>query len=168
MTTSGENNLHSYVAADAATTTTKPWQLVVTSPRLKLISWISMILVLAIHVFMAIVVVVGDTGAAVTTVDQWAFIGIGLIFVWLCWGIRRPRVRVNEDGVEVRNFIGARFYPWQLIYGLSFPKRSLAAHLELPDFEFVPMWALFAHDGEHVVNAVSSFRELEARYMPKD
>ncbi|MBV7280940.1 MULTISPECIES: PH domain-containing protein [Corynebacterium] len=168
MTSSREENLQTYVSADAATTTDKPWELVVTSRMLRVISWASMAVVLAVHIFMAFVVAVGDTGAAVTPIDQWAFVGIGLVFVWLCWGIRRPRVRANADGVEVRNFIGTRFYPWQLIYGLSFPKKSPAARLELPDFEFVPMWAFFARDGEQVVRAVTDFRELESRYMPQD
>ena len=156
------------VAADAATTTDKPWDLVVTSKRMKLIAWVSAILVLGLHIFMAMVVAVGDTGTAVTTVDQWAFVGVGIIFAVVALGLQRPRVRANADGVEVRNFIGTRFYPWTVVYGLSFPKSDRWARLELPDFEFVPMWAFQSADGAAVVQAVTKFRELEDRYMPED
>ncbi|WJZ02753.1 PH domain-containing protein [Corynebacterium freiburgense] len=156
------------VAADAATTTSQPWELVVTSKRMKLIAYASAIGVLGLHIFMAMVVAVGDTGAAVTTIDQWAFVGVGLIFAIAALGLQRPRVRANGDGVEVRNFIGTRFYPWSVIYGLSFPKSDRWARLELPEFEFVPMWAFQSADGEAVVQAVAKFRELEDRYMPED
>ncbi|NLP39703.1 MAG: PH domain-containing protein, partial [Corynebacterium pollutisoli] len=80
----------------------------------------------------------------------------------------RPRVRANEDGVEIRNIIGTRFYPWSVAYGLFFPQGARMARLELPEFEYVPMWAMQASDGPAVVQAVSTFRELEAKYMPQD
>ncbi|MFC2595417.1 PH domain-containing protein, partial [Corynebacterium durum] len=118
--------------------------------------------------FMASVVASGNTGAAVTTIDQWAFVGIGLIISAVCLTIMRPRVRANEDGVEIRNFIGTRFYPWDVIYGLSFPKGERWARLELPEFEFVPMWAFQSADGARVVTAVEQFRTLEDKYMPED
>ena len=162
------DNIQQLVAADAPTTTTKPWELEVRSKRLKLLCILAIVIVMAVHIFMASVVAVGDTGAAVTSVDQWAFVGIGIIISVVCIGIMRPRVRANEDGVEVRNFIGTRFYPWAVIYGLSFPKGARWAHLELPDFEFVPMWAFQSADGAEVVAAVEKFRELEEKYMPED
>ena len=151
------DNIQRLVAADAATTTTKPWELEVTSQRLKIVAALAIIIVMGVHIFMASVVASGNTGAAVTTIDQWAFVGIGLIIV-----------RANEDGVEIRNFIGTRFYPWDVIYGLSFPKGERWARLELPEFEFVPMWAFQSADGARVVTAVEQFRTLEDKYMPED
>lgn len=157
-----------YAVADPTTTTNKPWELVVTSRRLKFIAAGAIVVVMAAHIFLAVVVAIGDTGATVTTVDQWAFVGIGIIISLCCLGITRPRVRVNSDGVEVRNFIGTRFYPWDLVYGLSFPKGDHWARLELPEFEYVAMWAFFAADGDRVMKAVADFRALEDRYMPED
>ncbi|MCK7636984.1 PH domain-containing protein [Corynebacterium pygosceleis] len=156
------------LAADTPTTTGRPWELVVTSRRLRVLAVVAVIVVMAVHVFMAFAVAVGDTGAAVTTVDQWSFVGVGLVLSFCCIGIARPRVRANADGVEVRNFIGTRFYPWSVIYGLSFPKGARWARLELPEFEFVPMWAFQSADGEAVVRAVADFRGLEDAYMPED
>lgn len=154
--------------ADTPTTTEKPWELVVTSKILKVWAAVAVAVIMAVHIFMAIVVAVGDTGAAVTAVDQWAFVGVGVVFSGVALALLRPRVRVNSDGVEVRNFLGPQFYGWDLIYGLSFPKSAYWARLELPEFEFVPMWAFQAADKERVVQAVKDFRDLEDRYMPED
>lgn len=167
--TLSDAELHSYVAADAALTTTKPWELVVTSARMKLYAWLAAGITIAIHTFLAFIVAVGDTGAAVTIIDQWGYFLVGLIFAAVFFiGLSRPRVRVNEDGVDVRNFIGSRFYPWLVIYGLNFPEGARVARLELPEFEYVPLWAMIAADGEKCIAAVEKFRELEAKYMPED
>ncbi|BAU95937.1 membrane protein [Corynebacterium suranareeae] len=161
--------IQEYTAAFADTTTTKPWELVVTTKFLKKLAWVAVVVIMAVHIFMGAVVGVDFTGAAVTVIDALAFPGIGIIISIVVFiGLTRPRVRANEDGVEVRNFIGTRFYPWVVIYGMSFPKGSSVARLELPDFEFVPMWAFQSRDGESVVKAVATFRELENKYMPED
>ncbi|MGP6173114.1 PH domain-containing protein [Corynebacterium sp. A21] len=165
----GDRQIHAYTAADAALTTDKPWELEASSPRLKQMSWVLVVLIMAVHIFMGVTVGIGYTGAAITLIDQFAFVGIGIILsIATVIGLSRPRVRVNEDGIEVRNLIGARFYPWSVVYGLSFPKGTRIARLELPEFEYVPVWALQSADGEKVVKAVSQFRDLEAKYMPKD
>ncbi|WP_295628706.1 PH domain-containing protein [uncultured Corynebacterium sp.] len=144
------------------------WELVVTSRTMKIWAWSSVAVVMAVHVFMGIVVDVGDTGAQVTPVDVLAFPVLGLIISAACLLMLRPRVRVGAAGVEVRNFLGAHFYPWDVVHGLSFPSDARWARLELPEFEFVPMWALQSRDGAAVVEAVRRFRELEDRYMPED
>lgn len=159
-----------YNALDpAAATSTKPWQFEVHSPTMKRFAVVWAVIVLAVHIFMALVVGVGDTGAAVTTIDKWAFVGIGLIIAVASYmALIRPRVRANEDGVEVRNFLGTRFYPWAVVYGLSFPRGSRVARLELPEFEFVPMWAMMAADHATILSDVEKFRELEDKYMPQE
>lgn len=155
-------------ALDSVTTTTKPWEFQLRSKYLARMSWVCIAVIMAVHIFMAMVVGVGYTGAAVTTIDKFAFIGIGIIISFFAYHLRRPRVRGNADGVEVRNFIGTRFYPWSVVYGLSFPKGDRMARLELPEFEYVPMWAFQSGDGARVVQAVAEFRRLEDKYMPED
>lgn len=152
----------------AETTTTKPWEFELRSRYLARMSWLAIIVVMAVHIFMALVVGVDYTGAAVTLIDKIAFIGVGVIISFFAYHLRRPRVRANSDGVEVRNFIGTRFYPWSVVYGLNFPKGDRMARLELPEFEYVPMWAFQSGDGAAVVKAVSEFRALEDAYMPED
>lgn len=156
-----DEEMQIYTAAYAGTTTDKPWRLVVTSKTMKQLAWIIVVVVMAVHIFMGAVVDVDFTGAAVSFIDTLAFPGIGILLSVLAYiGFTRARVRANEDGVEVRNFIGTRFYPWAVIYGMSFPKGARVARLELPDFEFVPMWAFQARDGESVVRAVAEFLSL--------
>lgn len=166
----GDRQIHAYTAADAgAMTSDRPWELVASSKRLRLVAVVLVILIMAVHIFMAVTVGIGYTGAAITPIDQFAFIGVGIIISVVTFiGLSRPRVRVNADGVEVRNLIGSRFYPWSVIYGLSFPKGHRIARLELPEFEYVPVWALQSMDGEQVVRDVAKFRDLEAKYMPED
>ena len=55
-----------------------------------------------------------------------------------------------------------------MIYGLSFPKGSRMARLELPEFEYVPLWAIQSGDKERALRSVEEFRALEAKYMPQD
>lgn len=95
------------------------WELVVTSKTMKLWAWGSAAVVMAVHIFMGLVVDVGDTGAQVTSIDVLAFPVLGLIISAACLLMLRPRVRVDSRGVEVRNFLGARFYPWDVVHGLS-------------------------------------------------
>ncbi|HZK32798.1 MAG TPA: PH domain-containing protein [Corynebacterium sp.] len=147
----------------------KPWEFETRSKFLRNLSIIVVVVVMAIHIFVGAVLDIEWTGATITELDKWAFPGVGLvlsIFLWII--MNRPRVRANADGVEVRNIIGTRFYSWVLIYGLSFPEGSRMARLELPEFEYVPLWAMQAADGASTVQAVRDFRELEATYMPKE
>ncbi len=165
-----EREAYTYAALDpTALTTDKPWEFEVRSGRLKALAWMLVVVVMAVHIFMASVVDVAYTGASITPIDKFAFIGVGIVVSILGYlAMTRPRVRANVDGVEVRNIIGTRFYPWAVIYGLSFPEGSRMARLELPEFEYVPLWAMQSADGAKVVRAVSEFRELEAKYMPQD
>ncbi len=144
------------------------WLLEVKSTTMKRWAWGSAAVVLAVHIFMGAVVDVGDTGAAVTTIDKLAFPILGLVLASLCLLMLRPRLRANAKGVEVRNFLNPRFYSWNDIYGLSFPREAKWARLELPEFEFVPVWAIQSADKEAAVKAMKEFRKLEDSYMPVD
>lgn len=46
-----EAEIHQYVAQDAPLTTTNPWELVVTSRKLKIWAWVSAAIVLGLHIF---------------------------------------------------------------------------------------------------------------------
>ncbi|MDO4928723.1 MAG: PH domain-containing protein [Corynebacterium sp.] len=153
----------------APLTTDAPWDLEVTSRRMRLWAIVAAVVIVVIHIFLAILVAIGDTGTAVTAIDQWGYFLAGLIFAGAAFAaLWRPRIRANKDGVEVRNFIGTKFYPWVVIYGLNFPQEARIARLELPDFEYVQLWALQQADGAECAKAVAKLRELEAKYMPKE
>lgn len=165
-----EAQVLAYTSADPfAKTSTKPWEYEARSPFLRKVAIVWVILVMAAHLFMGFTVGLSFTGASVTTIDKFAFPGVGVLISVLSWfALTRPRLRANSDGVEVRNIVGTRFYPWQVIYGLSFPEGSRMARIELPNFEYVPVWALQSGDKTDVIPKVRCFRDLEARYMPQD
>ncbi|AZA09206.1 PH domain-containing protein [Corynebacterium pseudopelargi] len=164
-----DEELQRYVAADAALTSNKPWTLTIVSRKMRLWAIIAATVIVLLHVFLAIVVAIGDTGTTVTVIDQWGYFLVGVLLAAIVFiALWRPRVQANEDGVEVRNFLGTKFYPWVVIYGLNFPEGAKMARLELPDFEYVALWALQASDGAQAVADVQAFRALEARYMPED
>ena len=145
------------------------WELEFRSPFLRKLAWGLVVVVMLVHIAMSFLVVAGgDTGATVDITDQLAFIGIGIIFSGVALTLLRPRVRVNSDGVEVRNIANGQFYPWEIIYGLSFPTTAKMARLELPDFEFVPMMALNIYDKQLIATRVEAFRGMEDQYMPDE
>lgn len=165
-----EKKLAAYTALDPfSVTSNKPWELTITSRRLRLYAFILIPIIMAVHIFMAWQLSLEFTGAAITGIDYLAFPGVGLVISILVWlAFSRPRVRVNSDGVEVRNIIGTRFYYWELIYGLTFPEQARMARLELPEFEYMPLWAIQASDGKQTIEAVRKFRALEAQYLPEE
>lgn len=165
-----EREIAAYNAADPfAVVTTKPWEFEHRSKFLRNLSIVFIIIVMVIHIWVGAVLDIEWTGATITFIDKLAFPGVGLVISVLLWiTMNRPRVRANEDGVEIRNIVGTRFYSWVVIYGLSFPEGARMARLELPEFEYVPIWAMQSADGASTVQAVREFRALEAKYMPED
>lgn len=165
-----EKKLAAYTALDPfSVTSDKPWELTISSRRLRVYALVLIPIIMAVHIFMAWQLSLEFTGAAITGIDYLAFPGVGLVISVLVWlALSRPRVRVNSDGVEVRNIIGTRFYYWELIYGLTFPEGARMARLELPEFEYMPLWAIQASDGKDALEAVRKFRALEAQYMPEE
>lgn len=163
-----ETQVGDSVAADSANSADSQWELEIKSPFLKRLAWILVALIMVVHLFMAMVVVIGDTGVTVTRADQLGFIGVGFVFSFVALSLLRPRVLVSSEGVEVRNIVNGQFYQWDLLHGLSFPEEAKWARLELPDFEFVPMMAMNIYDRHTIAGSVESFRRLEDRYMPVD
>lgn len=105
-----------------------------------------------------------STGVYFRLADQLAMIGIGVVLAGGVLLLARPRLRVNSDGVLVRNAFGERRVDWDLVEGLSFPDGAAWARIELPDDEYIPVMAIQSNDREHAVDAVRSFRTLAGRY----
>jgi hypothetical protein len=101
------------------------------------------------------------TGAHSGPSDQVAMIAIGVLLALGVLWFLRPRVRADAEGVEVRNLLTPRYFPWSSIRGVRFPEGAVWARLDLPADEYVPVTAIQAADGER---AVAAMRELRARY----
>ena len=99
------------------------------------------------------------------TADQVAFFGIGLLIAGGVLAFTRFRVRADGRGVWVRNALGERFFPWEVVVGVDLPPGSTWAQLELHDDELVPVLAVQTSDGDAAVDTVVALRRLirEAR-----
>ena len=118
----------------------------------------------AIFVFFTII------GTALTTVgegvfkpgDQWAMIGLGVVFGAGIMLISRPRVEADESGVRVRNIIGGYELPWGAVRKVSFDRGRPWLSLELENDDTVSVLAVQAVDKEHAVRAVKALRALHS------
>ena len=105
-----DEQVMAYTSADPfAMTSTKPWEYEARSPFLRKVAIIWIILVMAAHLFMGFTVGLSFTGATVTTIDKFAFPGVGVVISILSWiALTRPRLRANSDGVEAVSYTHLR------------------------------------------------------------
>jgi hypothetical protein len=109
------------------------------------------------------------TGVYFQLSDQVAMVLLGLLLAGAALLFARPRVRAGADGVEVRNLLGSRTLPWELVLRVSFPDGAPWARLELPDDEYIAIMAIQSADGCHAVQAIRALRALHAEHIaPRD
>ena len=92
--------------------------------------------------------------------DQVAFFGIGVLLAAAVLLLTRARVRADAWGVRVRNVLGERAFPWQVVVAVALPEGSSWAQLELHDDETIALLAVQTSDGERSVEAVLALRGL--------
>lgn len=133
------------------------------------------IAIAAAVVLVAVFAVVGvllrrtPTGVYFRPADQVAMVLLGLLLAGLALLFARPRVRADAQGVEVRNLLGTRTLPWELVLWVSFPDGDPWARLELPDDEYIAVMAIQSVDGRHAVRDIRALRALHAEHTaPRD
>jgi hypothetical protein len=92
--------------------------------------------------------------------DQVAFFCIGLLLAGGVLAFTRFRVRADGRGVWVRNALGERYFPWELVVGVDLPPGATWAQLELHDDELVALLAIQTSDGDLAVDALLELRSL--------
>jgi hypothetical protein len=92
--------------------------------------------------------------------DQLSFFGIGVLLTWVVLQFTRVRVIADEDGVLVRNYIGEKHVPWQVVAGVRLDPSSSWASLDLHDDDTIALLAVQANDGMPAVEAVMAMRAL--------
>ena len=95
--------------------------------------------------------------------DQIAFFLIGVLLSAVVLQFTRVRVRADERGVRVRNYLGEKFVPWQVVAGVRLDDSSPWASLDLHDDDTIALLAVQANDGAKAVDAVVALRALLAR-----
>ncbi len=135
--------------------------------RIAIYAGIGSFLVVAVTIFVAIRLRSSDTGVIFRPSDAVAMVGLGVLFAAALMLVARPRLKVNAEGMRVRNIIGEKFVAWPLIQRISFPTGSVWAQLELADDELMSVMAIQAMDKGRSVTALKQVRALHARYAPK-
>lgn len=128
-----------------------------------------------IAVVLAVVIVAGFGSAAATLrgdatgvyfrpSDQVALAVFGLLLAGGILLVARPRLRAGAHGVGVRNVLGEKVFPWEVITDVTFPDGASFAHVDLPDDEYVTVLAIQSADGPRAVQAMRRLRELQHTY----
>ncbi|WP_278313029.1 PH domain-containing protein [Lolliginicoccus levis] len=147
-----------------ASSSSPGWELV---HRPRKMPWMGIaVAALVFSIFVALTVLLGtsDTGISFRPEDKVAMIVIGAVLASLFLLLTRPRLRVGEQGVGVRNFFSERLVPWNEVLGARLRPGGGWARLELPDDEYIPLVAVQATDGERAIRAMEQYYRLEARY----
>ncbi len=145
---------------------TTPPLLVVRPRRIAILASISASVVVITMVVVGILLHGTNDGVAFQTSDQIGLIGLGVLIGIAILMMARPTLKVFEQGMLVRNILGENFYPWPLIYGISFPQGAQWALLRMPDDETHPVMAIQLLDRGRAVESLKSVRALHQRYAP--
>ena len=136
---------------------------VVTSRPVKLakVSW-------ALAVFVGVVFALigaglrGSGETAFRLADQIAMTGLGVCIAGAALLLTRPRIVADADGVRVRNVLGYRHFPWQVVAAVRMDEGSSWASLDLQDDDTVGLLAVQTNDGARAVEVVLELRRLLA------
>ena len=116
-----------------------------------------------VAVFSVVAVALGsDTSQVFELADQIAMVVFGLLFAAVLLSFTRARVLADVTGVRVRNVVGERGVPWQVVRAVRLDDGQAWARLDLHDDDTVALFAVQANDGERAVRAVLELRALLA------
>jgi hypothetical protein len=130
--------------------------------RSRVLAWVGAVVIVGLFVVIALLLRNSDTGVFFRLADQVALVVLGLFFAGGLLLLARPRVRADAQGIEVRNVGLARRLPWSDVVGVTFPDGASWARLDLPDYEYLPVMAVQAADGQRAVDAMRRLRALHA------
>ncbi|MDX6196878.1 MAG: hypothetical protein QOJ79_29 [Actinomycetota bacterium] len=92
--------------------------------------------------------------------DQIAFFLIGVLLAAAVLQFTRVRAVADVRGVWVRNYVGEKFVPWQVVAGVRLDDGSPWASLDLQDDDTIALLAVQTNDGARAVDAVVALRAL--------
>jgi hypothetical protein len=119
--------------------------------------------VFVVAVFAAVSVALGSGPqgeASFRLPDQIAMTGLGVLLGGAVVGFTRARVRADEGGIDVRNVLGWRRFPWQVVREVRLDEGTPWASLELQDDDTVALLGVSSNDGDRAVDTVLALRAL--------
>ena len=131
--------------------------------RLTRVCWAVAALVMV--VFVAVAVALGSEtagDAAFRLPDQIAMGLLGALIAGAVLGFTRPRVHADLDGVRIRNVLGEKLVPWQVVRAVRLDDGAPWASLDLQDDDTLALFAIQSNDGDRAVDAVLGLRALLA------
>lgn len=138
--------------------------LVVHPQRIRWVAGVTAVVVVVVFSVVASLLRGDGTGVSFRPADQIAMVLLGVLLGGAALLLARPRVRVGADGVGVRNILGERLFPWEVVLDVSFPDGASFARLELPQDEYHAVMAIQAADGDRAVEAIQGVRALHRRH----
>ena len=140
-----------------------PERVVVRPRRLTRVCWTLAALLVVVFAVIAVALGQGPDGeAAFRLPDQVAMVGLGLLLALALLGFTRARVEADGAGIRVRNLVGDKVLPWQLVRTVRFDEGSPWASLDLHDDDTIALLAVQANDGKRAAQAVLDLRALLA------
>lgn len=128
------------------------------------VAWISAVIV--VIVFTAIAFTLHgktESGKSVFHAeDQVAMIILGLLAAAGILMFTRPRIVADADGVRLRNLLGWKHLPWQVIAAVRFDRGHSWASLELRDDDTIAIMAIQAADNKYALDTVRTLRTMLA------
>lgn len=135
---------------------------VVVRPR-KLTRVCTALAVLVVALFSVVAVALGrgqDGDMVFRLADQLSMVGLGVLVALALLAFTRARVEADIDGIRIRNVLGEKVLPWQVVRAVRLDEGSPWASLDLHDDDTVSLLAVQANDGELAVQAVLDLRAL--------
>ena len=86
---------------------------------------------------------------SLSPLDQVGFALVALLIVWFCWRQASVQVRVDADGVTVRNLIYTRRLEWAEIVSVRFGSGRPWVQLDLADGDTLAVMGIQRADGAY-------------------
>ena len=154
--------------ADRAPDRSLPVLFQVRPRKITILATIAAIVVVGVSILAGVLLKDVDEGVSFRTTDQVGTIGIGVVLAAAIMTTARPRLRVTEGGLWVRNVLGDKFFPWMMVIRVAYPPNAPWAQLQLPDDEIHPVMAIQSLDRGRAVRALEQVRSLHDRFAPPD
>jgi hypothetical protein len=127
------------------------------------VCWGVAVLVMVVFTVVALALAGGPEGSAqFRLADQVAMVVLGALVATAVLAFTRARVVGDASGVRVRNVLGEKVVPWQVVREVRLDDGASWASLELQDDETVALLGIQSNDGDRAVEAVLGLRALLA------
>lgn len=100
-------------------------------------------------------------------IDQIGLVSVGVFAAAIIMAsVLRLRIRADERGLQIRNLVGERFFPWDVVERVAFPPGAHWARVVLPGDDTYPVLAVQAMDTYRAVAILKQIRAIHQHHRP--